>query len=734
MKPFLGLCGFFFLLLWGGPAQAGEVIRFWQFWPEDWLQEPLAQFEAETGHKVVLERLTWGDGFNKIVTALAAAEAPDIIELGSTWVAGFSGQGGIQPLEVEDLKPKLNLWRPTSFQGRTYAVPWTLSTGALFINQDLLEQTGLPPPTDWKQLKEVSEAMQGLGPGIKGFGLKTGSYTTWQKFLPFVWSNGANLLEQGQPKPTDPAFLQALEFYASLVPSSLLDDNLMVRKAFAQGKLGMMLDEPGQIAQFLKERPELRILVMPQPKSPYTGKSIAFAGGQMLAVTKDAKNKEAAQALIRFLVRPEVVQQITQRITTLFPAYKGAALDPFYQQKHPELLVFLTALETATSPEAHPFWIAIQEAFSLQLERVLYGLATPKEAMDLALRDMLFGLNSNKPASASAIDPLTLPWGWILGTPLGLWVLITGLRMRRDWARSPLRRGYLLRQWRYQWNTFLFLAPWLFVFLTFSLYPIAYSFFMSLTWYPAASNEVPLWVGWSNYMELLWDPHFLQAMKNSLIFVAGTVPVILMLALFLAVVLNGNLALRNFYRASYFMPVVASVMVIATLFFELYAPQGLLNGFLGMIGLGPVPWLKDPAWALSSVMLMNIWASFGFYALMLLAGLQAIPEEYYEASSLEGAGKLRQFFTITLPLLKPTLIVAAVMDVILAFQVFGEILLLTRGGPMRTSETAVYFLYETAFHKQRMGYGSAAAYYVFLVLLLFSLGQFWLGREKKSKE
>lgn len=289
----------------------------------------------------------------------------------------------------------------------------------------------------------------------------------------------------------------------------------------------------------------------------------------------------------------------------------------------------------------------------------------------------------------------------------------------------------LARKFRYHLNTGIFLSPWLFVFTVFSIYPIAYSLYLSFTRYKATSVRPPKWIGLRNYEKLLNDDRFLDACWNSFVFVVGTVPVTMILAVLLAVVLNRNLKFRTFYRVSYFMPVVTSLFVIATLFMELYAPTGIINELLSLVGLKKIHWLKDPDWALPAVMFMNIWASFGFYTLMLLSGLQSIPVEYYEASSLEGASRLRQFFTITLPLLKPTILVAVLINSILAFQVFGEIFIMTKGGPLRSTETAVYYLYNVAFHKQKMGYASAAAYWIFLFLALFSILQFMVLRSKK---
>lgn len=717
--------------LWAPFAQA-KTLHFWQFWPEEWLKPELERFTEETGIEVKVERLTWSEGLNKILTSMAAGQAPEVIEIGSTWVAGLSE--GLAPLEPGDLTNQLNGWAPARYQGAYYAVPWTLSTGALYYNKSLLAQVGEAPPQTWADLLRASAKIHALNEETYGFGVKTGSYSTWQKFLPFAWSNGARLMApDGTLGLTSPEFIEALGYYKQLKEVGLFDDNTVVRKAFAEGGLGFMIEEPGQIQRFRQDYKELNFAVQPLPPTAKGGSSVGFAGGQMLAVTRSSENKAEALALIKFLTRPEVTEAITKRITTLFPAHRAAQQSDFYQQEHRELLVFLEVLKNSTAPPPHPRWVSIQEVFSLELERVLYGLDQPKTAMARAEEEIRTIINPAPRPERPESDPWRLFWLSALGVgllALAGWAVKEWLRFHR--ALGP-EKAQAARKLRYRRDTLVFLAPWLLVFFAFSLYPIVHSVYLSFTDYRATDLGPPAWVGLDNYSTLFDEPYFLGSMGNSFLFVLGTVPVILLLAVVLAVVLNQNLRFKTFYRVSYFMPVVTSVMVIAALFVELYAPQGLLNDLAGLFDSKGRHWLKDPNWALPSIMIMNVWASFGFYCLMLLAGLQNIPEEYYEASSLEGAGKLRQFFTITLPLLKPTLLVAAVMDSILAFQVFGEVLLMTKGGPLRTSETAVYYLYDLAFHKREMGLASAAAYLIFLVLLVFTALQMGLLGSRKAE-
>lgn len=284
----------------------------------------------------------------------------------------------------------------------------------------------------------------------------------------------------------------------------------------------------------------------------------------------------------------------------------------------------------------------------------------------------------------------------------------------------------------YHLQTFSFLAPWLAVFCLFQIYPIAYSLYLSFTKYRASGVRAPRWIGLQNYTKLLDDSYFLNALKNSFFFVIGTVPFTMLIALLLAVLLHRKLRFQRFYQGAYFMPVVTSIFVTATIFIELYAPSGVFHQLVEFFGGTPIHWLRHPQWALPAIMLMSIWASFGFYCLIFLAGLQNIPKEYYEASLIEGASVIRQFFTITIPLLKPMIVICFIINIILAFQVFGEIYIMTKGGPFRSSETAVYYLYNTAFQKQKMGYAAAAGYYIFFILVMLSFLQLKLSKKGKQ--
>lgn len=278
------------------------------------------------------------------------------------------------------------------------------------------------------------------------------------------------------------------------------------------------------------------------------------------------------------------------------------------------------------------------------------------------------------------------------------------------------------------------ILPWVLTFGIFWMYPLLYALVVSFHKYYTLSNTME-WVGLQNYSAVFEDPMFWKALSNTTIFTFGTVPITTSLALLLAIILNAkSTRLKEFFRAAYFMPTVTSLVVIALVFTNLYAKDGYVNALCMMIGI-PHPelgWLLEPTTALGSIMAMDVWMSTGYYMVLFLAGLQSIPNDLYESAELSGASSATQFWRITLPLLRPTMLFVVVVNSIKSFQIFVEIYVMTKGGPLEgTTTTLVYEVYKNAFmQSDQMGYASALAYIVFLIILVMSMIQM---RVLKSK-
>jgi len=272
-------------------------------------------------------------------------------------------------------------------------------------------------------------------------------------------------------------------------------------------------------------------------------------------------------------------------------------------------------------------------------------------------------------------------------------------------------------------QTFLFLSPWLLTLAAFYLFPVVYSLVLSLLNFNPLNPSATTWAGLANYVKAFRDPVLGKAAVNTLYFVVGTVPVTTVLALVLAILLNRSLPGQTFFRAGFFVPTLVSMVVISLVFKQLYAQDGILNQVLSLLGIQGKAWLLDERTALPGIMVMDVWSAIGYYMLLFLAGLQAIPRELYEAASIDGSSKLSQVFQITLPHLRPVALVVIVVNTIRSFQVFIEVFVMTRGGPLNSTLTVVYDLYERAFYRFEMGYASAIAYLLFAVIFLVSLAQ-----------
>jgi len=266
----------------------------------------------------------------------------------------------------------------------------------------------------------------------------------------------------------------------------------------------------------------------------------------------------------------------------------------------------------------------------------------------------------------------------------------------------------------------IFLAPTIFGLLFGTLGPVLGAIGISFTDWDVITP--PIFAGLDNYKKLVDDPTFSKALVNTLYYVGVMVPVSTVLSLFFAFLLNQKLRGVTWYRTAYFLPVVSSTVAVALVWSWIYAKDfGLLNFMLRQIGVEPVGWLSSTTWAMPAVIMMAIWGNLGAGIIIFLAGLQAIPESYYEAASIDGANRINKFFRITIPLITPSLFFYFIITMISAFQAFEAIYVMTRGGPVNSTTTMVYYIYRNGFRNFKMGYASSQAIVLFLVIMVLTL-------------
>ena len=280
-----------------------------------------------------------------------------------------------------------------------------------------------------------------------------------------------------------------------------------------------------------------------------------------------------------------------------------------------------------------------------------------------------------------------------------------------------------------------FLAPALALIGVFFFLPVAAALVLSVTdfdLYGIANPSNTRFIGLANYVRLLHTPDFWSALKNTFYFAFIGGPLTIAVALGAALLLSSKLVrFKGFFRTVYFIPFVTTLVAVAIVWRYLYHTRyGLFNYGLSHLGIGPIDWLGDPHWAMPAIILMAVWKGFGYNMLIFIAGLQAIPEELYDAAEIDGAGPFRRFFSITLPMLAPTLVFVAVITMIGYFQLFAEPYVMTQGGPLRSTTSVVLLMYEEGFRWWRMGYAASIAFVLFIVILLATLVQFRLQKDR----
>ncbi len=293
-------------------------------------------------------------------------------------------------------------------------------------------------------------------------------------------------------------------------------------------------------------------------------------------------------------------------------------------------------------------------------------------------------------------------------------------------------------------SAYLFIFPTYAVITVFVIVPVLIAFYISFTKWNLLGTAK--FVGLLNYKKLFHSEEFWKALTNTFYYSLITVPFGIFLSLIIALLLNTKIRGLAIYRVVYFMPVMTSFVAAAFIWQWIFQSQnGILNHILAFLGIEPISWLNEPKgiftllfermgikipkWlggpsvTLVSISIMSIWKNTGYYMIIFLAGLQGIPETLYEAAEIDGAGPVKKFFSITLPILSPTTFFITIMAIIMSFQVFEQVAVTTQGGPLNSSLVLVYFIYQRAFKFLEVGYASAAAYILFAIILVLTYFQ-----------
>lgn len=289
------------------------------------------------------------------------------------------------------------------------------------------------------------------------------------------------------------------------------------------------------------------------------------------------------------------------------------------------------------------------------------------------------------------------------------------------------------RKKREQLAGWIFIAPEVIGMLVIAVFPLVFSLVLSLTeWNLVGGLSAIHFIGLDNYINLFHDNRFIQGLKNNVLFTVGTVPLTMLLGIIFSAVIHKKLYAKAYFKVAFFVPYICSTVAIAAVWQALYHPsKGPFNQLLMQIGISDPPrWLVDTSYSLIAIMIIYVWQLLGYQIIIFLAGMTNIPEELYEAATIDGANGLQQFRRITMPLLGPTTFFLAITSTISSFKIFDMIKFLTDGGPNYSSTVIVYQIYEEGFEHFKMGYASAMSWVLFLIIMLVT-SITWITQNRK---
>ncbi len=267
---------------------------------------------------------------------------------------------------------------------------------------------------------------------------------------------------------------------------------------------------------------------------------------------------------------------------------------------------------------------------------------------------------------------------------------------------------------------YLFLLPAALVLVVFFFIPFFQTILLSFQDYSTNIYHATF-TGLQNYIDILHNPTFYKVMWNTVLYLVVAVPILAIVPLFLAILINQKIRGITLYKILIYLPVIVSIVVAAIAFKWLYAEQGILNYILNVLHINSIGWLTDPKYAIYSVIIVTIWKGIGYYMMIYLAALMSVPKELYEACDIDGAGFLRKHLTVTIPHIMPTIALVTTISSISAMKIFAEIYVMTKGGPLNSTKTIVYYIYEKAFENLDLGYASAMAVILLVIVMIFSL-------------
>jgi multiple sugar transport system permease protein len=774
------------MLLWGTPAfcREAETVTYWHVGSYDeviYLRQLAEKFEGETGIPVHVQPIPWGNFRTKYLTAMAAGQPPDAGSASTAGGLNYGKVGGVLDLQehfpeaVARLKANIfpDMWPACYFRGHLFSIPLDSTALIGFYRKDIFEAAGWKVPETWEELDHVLQQITADG---RQYGFIWTRNATWGLGT-FVWPYDTDAFSKDglQVNWNDPHYQKGFQFAVHLWNGF----NLFVEKPVEMFSLQdaatappLFFDLHQRYSEILVRAPEMKdnLGIFPFPR-PGDAKAATMMGGRMALIFRDGKHPDEAMQWIEFLLSKEsqlfkykfmgnlgersqmdlsVNREVWEEDLGMLPGHQDAFLEVFNRMNTRQGFPWLDEAGRNVEQSLYKMQDAVLQHFKSVSEKhdmsiteykaALWGGEYPEEEEEYraVLRETCETTLAK--ATQSAQDTLEQDravyeqfFGQYLesgGAKASWWdVLNTSELVVALMLLAAI--GYIVvnRQAREKWVSYVFIAPPLLLAMVFVCIPIIVSLYLSFTKYnPIMPLSNAHWVGFQNYSDALQSPVLWQSLARSVYFAALVLPTQLVVSVILAACLDKQLWPDRIFKFMYFSPLVTSVVSVSLIWFALYVGQrhGWINSFLLEMGVvdDPIYFLKDKGTFLNCVIIMSVWQGLAFTILIFLAGLQNVPNQQYEAASIDGAGAIRQFFHISLPCLKPQFAFLIIMGSIGAVQVFEQIFMLGGGageaeskfGPDDSGMTIVPFIYRKGFEYFKMGEASAIAFILFVLL------------------
>jgi multiple sugar transport system permease protein len=720
------------------------------------------------GHSATVDRT--GDP-QRLLCSIAGGDPPDVVWFDRFAVGEWASRGAFTLYPEDFFEP---CWEESQYQGTLYAVPDDTDNRALFYNQDLLDKHAAEliaagcvdpnnpakpgPPRTWEQLKDATRILTtfdargnlvriGFLPHSPNFG------NSWLYI--YGWLNGGEFMSPDGKTCTlnDPRVVGALAYMTELYDIMGGAEKVIAFQTSALGgdldpfladKVAMKIDGDYYLTDVANKRRDMRVGVSLAP-APEGMQQLGWCGGFAYIIPRGSKHPREAWEFIKYLssqrafeIRADAGRQLSSAAGNVYiPKMSGRRditewANEKYLYSQPDVadkfkIAKRTFIDAMPVSKFRPVTPVGQLLWNEQVRAMESGIY--KQFDSDPLRNAGIALDRGTTIVQAELDRLNYPvdypeisWRPVVMGYLALLLLGTAtiywIASRRMQARGYFRKEF--------YAGYAFASPWFIGFVIFGGGPIFFSFVMSLCQYDVMSP--PRWVGLQNYVDLFaHDPLFYKSLYNT-VFMALSIPLTMIAGLAIAMLLSSEMRGMAVYRTIFYVPAIMPAVAASILWLWIFNPsEGVLNNFLRSIGLPGPAWLQNYAIAKPALIIMLVWGAGGSM-IIWLAGLKGIPSHLYEAAEIDGAGPIRRFWSVTLPMLSPYILFNLIMGLIGIFQIFTQAYIMTRGGPLDSTLFYVYALFNNAFRYMKMGYASAMAWVLFAVILVLTIIQLRLSR------